>query len=104
MLMFDGLAAIEQETETVNKDIADLEKEREKRDTQQAEDQQGISKQQKSVERYLAKRQVLLHRKDECNQKIRDLGVLPEEAFAETTATTDKVRRESISLDMSHND
>ncbi|BGP54977.1 Structural maintenance of chromosomes protein 3 [Rhodotorula sphaerocarpa] len=87
----ERLDAIEQETETVNKDIADLEKEREKRDTQQAEDQQGISKQQKSVERYLAKRQVLLHRKDECNQKIRDLGVLPEEAFAETTATTDKL-------------
>jgi structural maintenance of chromosome 3 (chondroitin sulfate proteoglycan 6) len=34
----------------------------------------------------------LLHRKDECNQKIRDLGVLPEEAFAETTAATEKVR------------
>lgn len=91
-------AEIEQETQTVEKDIADLQKERESRNAQQADDQRGINKQQKNVERYLAKRQVLLHRKDECNQKIRDLGVLPEEAFAATTATTEKVRRAAASL------
>ena len=52
---------------------------------QQAEDGRGISKQQKSTERYLAKRQMLLNRKDECNRSIRDLGVLPEEAFEKYT-------------------
>lgn len=61
-------------------------------DTQQADDQRNIAKQQKTVERYLHKRQVLLQRKDECNKNIRDLGVLPEEAFVETTASSEKVR------------
>ncbi|CUA71675.1 Chromosome segregation protein sudA [Rhizoctonia solani] len=53
----------------------------EKLQTQQVEDSRGISRQQKSTERYLTKRQVMLTRKDECNTKIRDLGVLPEEAY-----------------------
>jgi structural maintenance of chromosome 3 (chondroitin sulfate proteoglycan 6) len=47
----------------------------------QTEDSRTISKQQKTTERYLAKRQMLMNRKDECNGYIRDLGVLPEEAF-----------------------
>ncbi|BGP07249.1 Structural maintenance of chromosomes protein 3 [Rhodotorula toruloides] len=85
------LGEIDEETDKVNKEIADLEKEKEKRDTQQADDQRGIARQQKNVERYLAKRQVLLQRKDECNKNIRDLGVLPEEAFAETTASSEKL-------------
>lgn len=40
-----------------------------------------MSKQQKTTERFLAKRQMLSARKEECNRNIRDLGVLPEEAF-----------------------
>jgi chromosome segregation ATPase len=83
---------IDTETDKLTKSVADLEKEREKRETQQSDDQRSIARQQKNVERYLAKRQVLLQRKDECNKNIRDLGVLPDEAFAETTATSEKVR------------
>lgn len=45
------------------------------------EDTRAMSKQQKTTERYLAKRQMLASRKDECSRNIRDLGVLPEEAF-----------------------
>lgn len=56
----------------------------------------GISKQQKSTERYLAKRQMLLNRKDECNRNIRDLGVLPEEAFEKYT--NEKLDRVSPAL------
>lgn len=52
---------------------------------QQSEDSRGISKQQKNTERYLAKKQMLVNRKDECNRNIRDLGVLPEEAFEKYT-------------------
>ena len=48
---------------------------------QQGEDSRGISKQQKNTERYIAKKQMLLQRKDDCNNSIRDLGVLPEEAY-----------------------
>lgn len=65
----------------------------EKIQNQQSEDVRGISKQQKSTERYLAKRQMLLNRKDECNRNIRDLGVLPEEAFEKYTK--DKLDRVS---------
>ena len=53
--------------------------------TQQAEDTRGVNKQQKNTERYLAKRTMLMNRKDECNRNIRDLGVLPEEAFEKYT-------------------
>lgn len=84
-------AEIETETEKLRADTLKLEKEREKKDTQQADDQRNIAKQQKNVERYLHKRQVLIQRKDECNRNIRDLGVLPEEAFAETNASSEKV-------------
>jgi structural maintenance of chromosome 3 (chondroitin sulfate proteoglycan 6) len=52
---------------------------------QQSEDSRNVTKQQKTTERYLAKRQMLLGRKDECNRNIRDLGVLPEEAFEKYT-------------------
>lgn len=83
---------MDEQTDKLGKEIADAEKEREKLQTQQSDDQRGIARQQKNVERYLAKRQVLMQRKDECNKNIRDLGVLPEEAFAETTASSEKVR------------
>ena len=67
---------------------------------QQAEDSRGVSKQQKNTERYLAKRQMLLTRKDECNRNIRDLGVLPEEAFEKyTNERLDRVRLKPDYLD-----
>lgn len=83
--------AYEAQTSELTSLVASLEKEREKKDGQQAEDGRTIQKQQKTVERYLAKRQVLTARKDECNKNIRDLGVLPEEAFIEQSASSDKV-------------
>ncbi|SCV71055.1 BQ2448_3817 [Microbotryum intermedium] len=82
---------LETETESLNAQVASLEKEREKKEAQHADDQRTIARQQKNVERYLHKRQILLQRKDECNKKIRDLGVLPEEAFVETTVTSEKL-------------
>ncbi|KAH9048361.1 structural maintenance of chromosome protein 3 [Lactarius hengduanensis] len=48
---------------------------------QQTEDSRSMAKQQKSTERYLAKKNLLVNKKDESNRNIRDLGVLPEEAF-----------------------
>ena len=53
----------------------------EEKQNEQTEDKRSMSKQQKSTERFLAKKQMLLTRKDDCNRSIRDLGVLPEEAF-----------------------
>lgn len=60
-------------------------------ETQQADDGRSLAKQQKNVERYLTKKQTLIGRKDECNKNIRDLGVLPEEAFVETNDSSEKV-------------
>jgi structural maintenance of chromosome 3 (chondroitin sulfate proteoglycan 6) len=72
---------MERESEDLTTELQELRNSLEKVHNQQAEDSKGISRQQKTTERYLAKRQMLLTRKDECNRNIRDLGVLPEEAF-----------------------
>ncbi|EJT97043.1 RecF/RecN/SMC protein [Dacryopinax primogenitus] len=53
----------------------------EKLQLKQTEEGRALSKQQKGTERYVSKRQLLVQRKDECTKQIRDLGVLPEEAF-----------------------
>jgi structural maintenance of chromosome 3 (chondroitin sulfate proteoglycan 6) len=49
--------------------------------SEQLENTRAIMKVQKNAERYLTKRQTLSQRKEECSIAIRDLGVLPEEAF-----------------------
>ncbi|KAF9474585.1 structural maintenance of chromosome protein 3 [Pholiota conissans] len=79
--MTKRLQATEKEGEELTAKIQEHRAELEKVQTQQTEDSRTMSKQQKTTERYLAKRQMLLTRKDECNRNIRDLGVLPEEAF-----------------------
>lgn len=48
---------------------------------QQSDDSRAMSRNQKTAERYLSKRQTLMDRKDELAKLIRDLGVLPESAF-----------------------
>ena len=63
---------------------------------QQTEDSRLISRQQKNTERFVAKRQILLTRKEECNRNIRDLGVLPEEAFEKYV--NEKLDRVCISM------
>ncbi|PPR05869.1 hypothetical protein CVT24_006623 [Panaeolus cyanescens] len=75
------IAGVEKEGEELTAEVQELRKKLEKIQGQQTEDSRAMSKQQKTAERYIAKRQMLLTRKDECNRSIRDLGVLPEEAF-----------------------
>ncbi|KAF8904142.1 structural maintenance of chromosome protein 3 [Gymnopilus junonius] len=79
--MTKRVQAIEKEGEELTALVQEKRSSLEKIQTQQTEDSRTMSKQQKSTERYLAKRQMLMARKDECNRNIRDLGVLPEEAF-----------------------
>ena len=78
---FLPLLGVEKEGEQLTSNVQELRSNLEKIQTEQTDDSRTISKQQKSTERYLAKRQMLMTRKDECNRNIRDLGVLPEEAF-----------------------
>ncbi|KAF5391874.1 hypothetical protein D9757_001633 [Collybiopsis confluens] len=76
---------MEKEADDITSNIQNLVKSLEDLQTQQLDDGRNISRQQKITERYLAKRQMLVSRKDECNRSIRDLGVLPEEAFEKYT-------------------
>nr|GAT43952.1 structural maintenance of chromosome protein 3 [Mycena chlorophos] len=76
---------MEQEIEGLQAKIQELNSEREQLQAQQAEDNRNMSRQQKTAERFIAKRQMLASRKDDCNRNIRDLGVLPEEAFQKYT-------------------
>jgi len=77
----DDAVGMEKEGEELTARVQELRSNLEKVQGQQVEDSRTMSKQQKTTERYLAKRQMLMTRKDECNRNIRDLGVLPEEAF-----------------------
>jgi structural maintenance of chromosome 3 (chondroitin sulfate proteoglycan 6) len=84
---------MDKEIDKLTAELQKLRDELEQTQSQQSEDTRNISKQQKSTERFHAKRQILQDRKEECNRSIRDLGVLPEEAFNKYTKTnTDKVR------------
>ncbi|KAN0062775.1 Structural maintenance of chromosomes protein 3 [Thecaphora frezii] len=73
--------AVDKELDKLSQTLQDTQARYDKTRTEQAEDARGISKQQKNVERYLNKKTRLLEQKDRCNRNIRDLGVLPEEAF-----------------------
>ena len=85
---------MEKETDNLSSELVELRASLEKVQNQQSEDSRMNSKQQKTTERYLAKRQMLIGRKDECNRSIRDLGVLPEEAFEKyTNEKLDRVRK-----------
>ncbi|KAJ8521043.1 hypothetical protein ONZ45_g2219 [Pleurotus djamor] len=77
--------SLEKESEELSATLQDLKSSLEKLQNQQSEDSRNISKQQKTTERYLRQRNVMLQRKEECNRSIRDLGVLPEEAFEKYT-------------------
>lgn len=88
-----SLATAETNLEKTNATIADKQKELEQTQGKQADDARDIARQQKGTERYHAKRQMLTARKEECNNNIRDLGALPEEAFEKyINVNSDKVR------------
>ncbi|KAK9240780.1 RecF/RecN/SMC [Lipomyces kononenkoae] len=72
---------LENEVEDTEGELASKEDECAKLQNQQFEEMRSIERQQTSLERNMAKRGILVQRKDEVNRKIRDLGALPEEAF-----------------------
>ena len=89
---------MEKECEKLSSELQESRNNLEKVQNQQTEDTRSVARQQKNTERYMAKRQLLLSRKDECNRNIRDLGVLPEEAFEKYTH--EKLDRVSPSIFM----
>lgn len=83
----------EKDFDKLTADLQELRSNLEKAQNQQSEDSRSVTKLQKNTERYLAKKQMLVGRKEECNRNIRDLGVLPEEAFEKyTNEKLDRVR------------
>ncbi|KIJ60275.1 hypothetical protein HYDPIDRAFT_43407 [Hydnomerulius pinastri MD-312] len=76
----------DKDVDKLNTELQELRVGLEKAQQQQSEDSRSVTKLQKNTERYLAKKQMLSARKDECNRNIRDLGVLPEEAFEKYTS------------------
>lgn len=74
--------------------VSGLEKEKTHREQQQQEIAKAIEKQQSKMERNIQKKALLTQRAVDTAKNIRDLGVLPEEAF-ERFANTDSKKLES---------
>ena len=77
----------ESEIEESETKISKLEKEKTQRVEQQQELARAIEKHQKRMEKGIQKRAILVARLQDCNKNIRDLGVLPDEAFERFTRT-----------------
>lgn len=73
--------------EEMENDLKNTTQERNDIEKQNREDAKKIEKQQKGLEKNMQKKALLNMKKDECSKNIRDLGVLPEEAFDRFTKT-----------------
>lgn len=75
----------EEEVEALSTTISELATKLEDLHAQANEATRAMLRNQKNQERYLNKKQMLDNRKDECEVAIRELGVLPDEAFTKYT-------------------
>lgn len=75
------LDEVDQELDEAKKQLEDLERQKAELQTAQQEEARNIERQKKKIERSMAKRALLTDKAQECSRNIRDLGVLPEEAF-----------------------
>ncbi|KAH0544876.1 hypothetical protein FGG08_000956 [Glutinoglossum americanum] len=71
--------------------LAELEQSKSDKKRQQEEISRSIERHQKRMERSMAKKALLSEKAAECSRNIRDLGVLPEEAFEKYQNTTSNV-------------
>jgi structural maintenance of chromosome 3 (chondroitin sulfate proteoglycan 6) len=75
------LIEIHQGLEDAKKELEELERQKAELQAAQQEEARNIERQKKKIERSMAKRALLTEKAQECSRNIRDLGVLPEEAF-----------------------
>ena len=75
------LKETERAVEQAAQQLSELEHGRSEKQRQQEEIARQIERQQKRMERSMAKKALLTEKASECSRNIRDLGVLPEEAF-----------------------
>lgn len=86
------IAESEEQVDKLTAEIAEVTAKLDEVQNEQLEAGRAMLRMTKNNERYLAKRQTLSSRRDECQNAIRDLGVLPEEAYNKyTEARADKV-------------
>ncbi|KAH0562723.1 hypothetical protein GP486_002616 [Trichoglossum hirsutum] len=71
--------------------LAELEQDKTDKKRQQEEISRSIERHQKKMERSMAKKALLSEKAAECSRNIRDLGVLPEEAFEKYQNTNSNV-------------
>ena len=82
----------ENEIETVNKELGEQGDARATKQGEQEETARSIERFQKRTEKSMAKRSLLTEKAAEATRNIRDLGVLPEEAFDKySSVTSEKV-------------
>jgi structural maintenance of chromosome 3 (chondroitin sulfate proteoglycan 6) len=72
---------IENATSTAMVELKRLDQEMTELQTAQQEEARNIERQKKRIEKSLSKRALLQEKAAECSRNIRDLGVLPDEAF-----------------------
>jgi structural maintenance of chromosome 3 (chondroitin sulfate proteoglycan 6) len=75
------LQDIVSQIEEVETKVSGLQKEKNKREEEQNELARDIEKQKKRMEKSVARKALLVAQAAECAKNIRDLGVLPDEAF-----------------------
>ncbi|KAF8543003.1 RecF/RecN/SMC [Trichophaea hybrida] len=76
-----SLADVEEGISVAKKDLDTLEKQKSEHQAAQQEEARNIERQKKRIEKSMAKRALLQEKATECSRNIRDLGVLPDEAF-----------------------
>ncbi|RYO84730.1 hypothetical protein DL762_005511 [Monosporascus cannonballus] len=75
------LQEVEQQIDSAESKITSLEKQKADKEAEQQEIAREILKQQKRMQKSIQKKALLTAKAAECAKNIRDLGVLPEEAF-----------------------
>ncbi|KAG0254731.1 Structural maintenance of chromosomes protein 3, partial [Actinomortierella ambigua] len=75
------MAEIEREQESLEKRVVEKQGQVEALQTTRQDEARQLQRLQKEGERYVSRRHLLLRKKEECTKSIRELGVLPEEAF-----------------------
>lgn len=79
------LKELEKKENKIQQELVKLQKELDKADKQQASSLKKLESVGKKAEKLLSQKAIMSSRREELQEKIRDLGVLPEEAFQQST-------------------
>jgi structural maintenance of chromosome 3 (chondroitin sulfate proteoglycan 6) len=80
-LVDSQLQGNDKQLESIETKVANLEKRRSQKEEELQEIAREIAKQQKRIDRNIQKKALLTTRASECSKNIRDLGIVPDDAF-----------------------